>query len=94
MWDTSVLPIALEKSALCHAIAKTDKQRINQLKMARFIFDRVYPDSMKGVPNLAALPRIRNCSQPRHAAAPTATAAKTGCTCDAIVWCEIRHCHC
>ena len=84
MCDTSVLPIALEKSAICHAIAKTDTQRINRLKMACFIFDRVYPDGMKGVPNLAALPHIRNCSQPRRAAATTATAGKTGCTCDAV----------
>jgi hypothetical protein len=89
MWDTSVLPIALEKSAICHAIAKTDKQRINGLKMAHFIFDRVYPDGMKGVPKLAALPHIRNRSQPRHAAAPTAAAAKTGCTHDAVDLWEI-----
>ena len=89
MWDTSVLPIALEKSAICHAIAKTDKQCINRLKMARFIFDRVYPNGMQGVPNLAALPRIRNRSQPRHAAAPTAVAVKTGHTCDAIELREI-----
>jgi hypothetical protein len=42
------------------------------LKMTRFTFDRVYPDGMKGVPNLAPLPSIRNHSQPRRPIAPTA----------------------
>jgi hypothetical protein len=89
MWDTSVLPVALEKSAICHAISKTDHQRINMSKMTCFTFDRVYPDGMKGVPNLAPLPRIRNRSQPRRAVAPTATAAKTGRTRDAVILREI-----
>ena len=30
MWDTSVLLIALEKSAICHAISKIDEQCIIQ----------------------------------------------------------------
>ena len=46
MWDMSVLPIMLEKSAICHA---TDQHRINLLKMARFTFDKVYPDGKESV---------------------------------------------
>jgi hypothetical protein len=41
IWDTSVLPMPLEKSAISHAIAKTDHQCINLLKMACFMFDKV-----------------------------------------------------
>jgi hypothetical protein len=73
---------------------KIDQQCINMLKIARFKFDRVYPDGMKCVPNLAPLPQIRNRSQPRRAVAPTAAAAKTGRTCDAVVLHEIQHCQC
>jgi hypothetical protein len=47
---------------------------------------------MTGVPNPAAMLRIRNRSQPRHAAAPRAAAAKMGRTCDAVELREIRHC--
>jgi hypothetical protein len=47
---------------------------------------------MTGVPNPAAMLRIRNRSQPRHAAAPRAAAVKMGCTCDAVELREIRHC--
>ena len=60
VWDTSVLPITLEKSAICHAVVKTDQHQINLLKMARFTFDKVYPDGTKGVVNVVSLPRVRN----------------------------------
>ena len=66
IWDTSVLPMPLEKSAICHAIAKTDHQRINLLKMARFMFDRAYPDGVKSVVNLVSFRHIRNCSQQKR----------------------------
>ena len=46
-WDTSVLPTALEKSAICHSIVKTDQHCIYLLKMAWFTFDRVYPGGAK-----------------------------------------------
>ncbi len=92
IWDTSVLPMPLEKSAICHAIAKTDHQRINLLKMARFMFDRAYPDGVKSVVNLVSLPCIRNCSQPKWADAPAASARKTRDTCAAVQPHEIRNC--
>ena len=74
----------LEKSAICHTIAKTDHQHINLLKMARFMFDRAYPDGVKSVFNLVSLPRIRNLSQPKRADAPAAAARKTRDTCEAV----------
>mgnify|MGYP006168139203 CR=1 FL=1 len=39
-WDTSVLPTALEKSAICHYIVKTDQHCISMLKMAWFTFNK------------------------------------------------------
>ena len=84
IWDTSVLPMPLEKSAICHAIAKTDHQRINLLKMARFMFDRAYPDGVISVVNLVSLPCVRNRSQPKRADAPAASARKTRDTCEAV----------
>ena len=77
MWDTSVLPTTLEKSAICHAVVKMDQHRINLLKMARFTFDRVYPDGAKGVVNIVSLPRVRNSLQTRHVACHTTTAKRT-----------------
>ena len=59
VWDYTALPIALDKSAICHAISKTNQQCINLLKMARFVFDRVHPDGVKGVPNIAPMTQIR-----------------------------------
>ena len=76
-WDTSVLPTALEKSAICHSIVKTDQHCISLLKMAQFTFDRVYPDGVKGVLNIVLLPRVRNRLQPRQVAASTATTKTT-----------------
>ncbi len=73
VWDTSVLPITLEKSTICHAVVKTDQHRINLLKMARFTFDKVYPDGTKGVVNVVSLPQVRNRSQTRCVARPTTT---------------------
>ncbi len=91
IWDTSVLPMPLEKSVICHAIAKTDHQRINLLKMARFMFDRAYPDGVKSVVNLVSLPRVRNRSQPKRAGGPAASARKTRDTCAAVQPREIRY---
>ncbi|KAL3800369.1 hypothetical protein HJC23_003665 [Cyclotella cryptica] len=90
MWDYSALSVALDKSAICHAIAKTDYQCINLLKMAHFIFDRVHPNGVKSVPNLAPVPGVRNLLQPRHAVAPAATAQNTRRSCTADVPSGIR----
>mgnify|MGYP006184554199 CR=1 FL=1 len=92
-WDTSVLPTALEKSAICHYIVKTDQHCISLLKMAWFTFDRVYPGGAKGVVNLVSLSRVRNCLQPRQVAASTATTItmNTAGTRDAVVAHESRH---
>jgi hypothetical protein len=76
-WDYTALPVVLDKSAICHAIAKTDYQRINLLKMARFTFDRVYPNGVKSVPNIAPVRPVRNRSQPRRAAARSAASQST-----------------
>ncbi len=89
VWDTSVLPITLEKSAICHAVVKTDQHRINLLKMARFTFDKVYPDGTKGVVNVVSLPRVRNRSQTRRVARPTTTHATR--TSNAVEAGAIRH---
>ena len=89
VWDTSVLPIMLEKSAICHAVVKTDQHRINLLKMARFTFDKVYPDGTKGVVNVVLLPRVRNRSQTRRVARPTTT--HTTRTSNAVEAGAIRH---
>ena len=93
-WDTSVLPTALEKSAICHSIVKTDQHCIYLLKMARFTFNRVYPGGAKGVVNLVSSPRVRNCLQPRQVAASNATTKTTNTagTHDAVVARECRHC--
>ena len=61
VWDTSVLPIMLEKSAICHAIVKMDQLLVNLLKMARFLFDKVYPDGTKGVVDVVSMHRVREC---------------------------------
>ena len=71
VWDTSVLPITLEKSTICHAIVKMDQHRINLLKMARLTFDRVYPDGTKSLVNVILLPRVRNHLQTRRVACST-----------------------
>ena len=89
VWDTSVLPITLEKCTICHAIVKTDQQRINMLKMVRFTFDRVYPDGTKGVVNVVSLPRVRNRTQTRLVARPTTTHATR--TSNAVEAGAIRH---
>ncbi len=75
MLDTSVLLITLEKSTICHAIVKTNQHRINLLKMARFTFNRVYPEGTKGVANVISLPQVRNCSQRICVARPITTHA-------------------
>lgn len=72
-WDTSVLPNALEKSAICHSIVKTDQRHINLFKMAWIKLDGVYPGSAKNVVNLISLLCFRNHSQPRQVAASAAT---------------------
>ena len=79
----------LEESAICHAIAKTDHQRINLLKMACFMFDKAYRDGVKSVVNLVSLPHIRNRSQPKWTDNPAAAARKTRDTCEAVQPCEI-----
>jgi hypothetical protein len=63
MWDTSVIPTALEKSMICHLVVKTDQNQINMLKMACFMFDKMYPDGPKRVVNIVAFPHVRNHSQ-------------------------------
>jgi len=73
LWDYTALPVALDKSAICHTISKTDNIRINLLKMARYMFEKVYPNGVKSVPNIAPVPRVWNCSGPRHAAARATT---------------------
>ena len=60
LWDYTALPVALDKSAIVHTISKTDNTRIQNLKMARFIFDRVYPNGVKSVPNIAPVARTRS----------------------------------
>ena len=60
-WDTSALPTALEKSAICNAIVKLDQYHISLFKMAQFTFDRVYPVGANGVVNLVLLPCVRDC---------------------------------
>ena len=77
LWDYTVLPVPLDKSAIVHTISKTDNTRINDLKMARFIFDRVYPNGVKSVPNIAPVARTRNRSAPRRAAARATTSRTT-----------------
>ena len=86
--------MALEKSAICHSIVKTDQHCIYLLKMAWFTFDRVYPGGAKGVVNLVSLPYVRNHLQPRQVAASTATTKTTNTAGirDAVVACEKCHC--
>ena len=89
VWYMSVLPITLEKSAICHAVVKTDQHRINLLKMARFTFDRVYHDGAKSVVNVISLPWVRNHSETRCVGRPTTThATRTANTVEAGAICH------
>jgi hypothetical protein len=56
LWDTSSLPLALEKSAIHHSIIKSDKIRLAQLKMTRYTFDELYPDGPEGIVNVGWAP--------------------------------------
>ena len=93
MWDTSVLPTALEKIAICHLIVKSNQHWINMLKLAWFTFDRLYPDGPRGVVNALSLPCVRNHSQPRKVAASVAApgTANTAETCKAVAAHDSRH---
>jgi len=52
VWDTTGLSFALEKSSICHSIVKSNENRIAMLKLARFLFDKMYPSGPKSVVNV------------------------------------------
>ena len=47
MWDATSLPVVLSKSDLQNVILKSDTRRVAFLKMARFFFDKLYPNGPK-----------------------------------------------
>ena len=59
--------------------------------MARFTFDKVYPDGTKGGVNVVSLPRVRNRLQTRCVACPTTThATRTANTVEAGAICHCQ----
>lgn len=60
LWETLILPIALEKRFPCHSIVNTNIRYIHMLKMSLILINQMYPDGPKDVVNLGAIPCFSN----------------------------------